>query len=60
MRKVNHESLTGVLYSLPILGIGIVIGQRLKPKLNEDNSRRFVLILLFAAGLSALIGAIAG
>lgn len=58
MRKVNSDSVVGVLYSLPILGIGILIGQKLKPKLNEDNSRRVVLILLFAAGVSALFGAI--
>lgn len=60
MRKVNADSVAGVLYSLPVLGVGILVGQKLKPRLNEANSRRVVLILLFAAGLSALIGAFAG
>ena len=60
LRKVNYESLLGVLMSLPVLGLGILIGQNLKPRLNEENSRRFVLVLLLAAGCSALVGAIVG
>ena len=60
LRKVNYESLLGVLMSLPVLGLGILIGQSLKPRLNEENSRRFVLVLLLAAGCSALVGAIVG
>jgi uncharacterized membrane protein YfcA len=60
LRKVNYESLLGVLMSLPVLGLGILIGQRLKPRLNEENSRRFVLVLLSAAGCSALVGAFVG
>jgi uncharacterized membrane protein YfcA len=46
--------------SLPILGLGILLGQKLKPRLNEENARRFVLLLLLAAGCSAFIGAIVG
>jgi uncharacterized membrane protein YfcA len=60
LRKVNSDSLVGVLMSLPILASGILIGQKLKPRLNEENARRFVLILLSAAGFSALIGALIG
>ena len=60
LRQVNYESLLGVLMSLPVLGLGILIGQSLKPRLNEENSRRFVLVLLLAAGCSALVGAIVG
>jgi hypothetical protein len=48
------------LISLPILGLGILIGQKLKPRLNEENARRYVLMLLSAAGCSALIGALIG
>ena len=57
---VNSDSLIGVVISLPILGLGILLGQKLKPRLNEENARRFVLILLLAAGCSALLGAIVG
>jgi len=60
LRKVNSDSLVGVLISLPILGLGILIGQKLKPRLNEENARRYVLMLLSAAGCSALIGALIG
>jgi uncharacterized membrane protein YfcA len=60
LRKVNSDSLIGVLVSLPILGLGILIGQKLKPRLNEQNARRIVLLLLLAAGGSALVGAIVG
>ena len=57
---VNSDSLIGVVISLPILGLGILLGQKLKPRLKEENARRFVLMLLLAAGCSALIGAIVG
>ena len=60
MGDVNSDSLIGVVMSLPILGLGILLGQTLKPRLNEENARRFVLLLLLAAGCSALIGAIVG
>jgi uncharacterized membrane protein YfcA len=60
MKKVTADSMLGVLISLPILGLGILIGQILKPKLNEENARRFVLLLLAAAGASALIGSLIG
>jgi uncharacterized membrane protein YfcA len=60
MGDVNSDSLIGVVMSLPILGLGILLGQILKPKLNEENARRFVLLLLMAAGCSAFIGAIVG
>jgi hypothetical protein len=60
MGDVNSDSLIGVVMSLPILGLGILLGQILKPKLNEENARRFVLLLLAAAGASALIGSLIG
>jgi uncharacterized membrane protein YfcA len=60
MGDVNSDSLIGVVMSLPILGLGILLGQKLKPRLNEANARRFVLLLLIAAGCSAFIGAIVG
>jgi uncharacterized membrane protein YfcA len=60
MKKVTADSMLGVLISLPILGLGILLGQILKPKLNEENARRFVLLLLAAAGASALIGSLIG
>jgi hypothetical protein len=60
MGDVNSDSLIGVVMSLPLLGLGILLGQKLKPRLNEENARRFVLMLLLAAGCSALIGAIVG
>jgi uncharacterized membrane protein YfcA len=60
MKKVTADSIFGMLISLPILGLGILLGQKLKPKLNEENARRFVLLLLGAAGASALIGSLIG
>jgi TnpA family transposase len=60
MGDVTSDSLIGVAMSLPVLGLGILLGQQLKPRLNEINARRFVLALLLAAGCSALIGAIVG
>jgi uncharacterized membrane protein YfcA len=60
LKKVTSDSIVGVFISLPLLGVGIMVGQLLKPKLNEENARRFVLLLLGAAGISSLIGSLVG
>lgn len=58
--KVTNESIWGAVFSLPILALGIFVGQSLKPKFNESNARKFVLLLLTVAGFSAVLSAFFG
>lgn len=48
---------SGIAVALPALSIGVLAGFRARPMLNEQRSRRLVLVLLALAGVSSLAGA---
>lgn len=48
------------LVLLPLVGVGLAIGGRLRRHIDEPRARRLVLLLLAVAGVSATLSALAG
>ena len=46
--------------AIPVMGLGIWLGIRLRSRIDPDHFRNLVLVLLFATGLSAIANAIFG
>ena len=58
--KLTVEVLWLALLAIPVMGVGVWLGIRLRSRINPDHFRNLVLVLLFAAGLSAIANAILG
>lgn len=58
--KVTGDVLLGVLVALPALALGIWTGLVLRPRLDGERFRIAVLVLLAAAGTSAVVAAVSG
>jgi uncharacterized membrane protein YfcA len=58
--KVTGDVLLGVLVALPALVLGIWAGLVLRPRLDGERFRIAVLVLLAAAGASAVVAAVSG
>jgi uncharacterized membrane protein YfcA len=58
--KVTSNVLVGVLVALPALAVGIWTGLVLRPRLDGERFRVVVLVLLAAAGASAVLAAVSG
>jgi uncharacterized membrane protein YfcA len=46
--------------AIPVMGLGIWLGIRLRSRIDPDHFRNLVLVLLFATGLSAIANAVFG
>lgn len=58
--KVTGDVLLGVGVALPALVLGIWVGLVLRPRLDGERFRVAVLVLLAAAGASAVVAAVSG
>lgn len=58
--ELRLEQTWWSLVLLPLVGVGLVIGARLRRLIDERSARRLVLGLLGAAGCSALVSALIG
>lgn len=52
--KISAEVLSLALLSIPVMGLGVWVGIRLRSLINPDYFRNLVLILLTLTGLSAI------
>lgn len=52
--KLTSGSLQLALFSIPVMGVGVFLGTRLRTKINPDNFRNLVTGLLLLSGLSAI------
>lgn len=58
--KITAEVLSLALLAIPVMGLGVWIGIRLRSLIDPDHFRNLVLILLTLTGLSAIGNAIFG
>lgn len=58
--ELRLEQTWWSLVLLPLVGVGLVIGSRLRRHIDEGSARRLVLGLLGVAGLSAVVSAVLG
>jgi len=56
--KMTAEALQLALFSIPVMGLGVFVGTRLRAKINPDHFRNLVIGLLTLSGLSAISNAI--
>jgi uncharacterized protein len=56
--KMTAEALQLALFSIPVMGLGVFVGTRLRAKINSDHFRNLVIGLLTLSGLSAISNAI--
>ena len=56
--KITVEILWLALLAIPVMGVGVWLGIRLRNRIDPDHFRKLVLLLLFATGLSAIGNAI--
>ena len=56
--KMTAEALQLALFSIPVMGLGVFVGTRLRAKINSDHFRNLVIGLLTLIGLSAISNAI--
>ena len=56
--KMTAEALQLALFSIPVMGLGVFVGTRLRAKINSDHFRNLVISLLTLSGLSAISNAI--
>jgi uncharacterized membrane protein YfcA len=58
--KVTGEVMLLAGLAIPVMGLGIWLGIRLRSRIDPDHFRNLVLVLLFATGLSAIANAVFG
>ncbi len=58
--KLTSDAVLLALTALPVMGVGVALGFRLRKRVDSEYFRKFVLVLLFATGLSAIGNAIFG
>ncbi len=58
--KLTTDAVLLALMALPVMGLGVALGFRLRKRVDPEHFRRFVLVLLFATGLSAIGNALFG
>lgn len=58
--EVGHDALVGIAVALPVLIVGIGTGFSLRRHVDGERFRRLVLVLLTAAGISAIAAAVRG
>jgi uncharacterized membrane protein YfcA len=56
--EVRAEAVAGMVLAIPALVVGIVLGLKIRPHINEERARLAVLILLTVAGLASIVGAV--
>lgn len=56
--KVNLDVVSLALLAIPVMGIGVWLGTRLRTTINPDQFRNLVIVLLFATGVSAILNSI--
>ena len=56
--KVTSEVTLLAGLAIPVMGLGIWLGIRLRSRIDPNHFRNLVLVLLFATGLSAIANAI--
>lgn len=57
--KVDSNSLQGILVAVPVLGVSLITGFRIRQHVHGERFRRLVLVLLFLSGISAILAAFA-
>ncbi len=55
--KLSSDAVFLALMALPVMGIGVGLGFRLRKSFDSQQFRKLVLVLLFATGLSAIVNA---
>ena len=53
---INADILTYLAFTLPALGLGILVGSRLDAHINQERFRTIVSLMILALGLSLLLG----
>ena len=56
--KITPEVFKLAVLAIPVMGVGVWLGIRLRSFVNPDHFRNLVLVLLLATGLSAIANAI--
>ena len=56
--KITPEVFKLAILAIPVMGVGVWLGIRLRSFVNPDHFRNLVLVLLLATGLSAIANAI--
>ena len=56
--KLTADALRLALFSIPVMGIGVFLGTRLRTRINPEHFRNLVIGLLTLSGLSAITNAI--
>lgn len=56
--EVRSEAVTGMFLAIPALGLGVGAGFALRPHIDDEMARRAVLVLLAAAGIMSILGAL--
>ena len=56
--KLTTDAVLLALMALPVMGVGVGLGFRLRKRFDPEQFRKFVIVLLFATGLSAIVNAV--
>lgn len=56
--EVRRHAVSGMLLAVPALALGVAAGHKVRPHLHEERARVAVLVLLAAAGMMSIAGAL--
>lgn len=56
--KMNADALLLSGVSIPVMGVGVFLGTRLRKFIDPEQFRKLVILLLFASGMSAILNSI--